>query len=407
MYDVYKIRQDFPILKQKVNDRPVIYMDTAASAQKPLCVLEKIEDIYKTKYANPHRGTYFYADEITSEYENARITVQKFLNAAKAKEIVFTRNATESINLVASAWGSDNLHEGDEVLISEAEHHANLVPWQQICRKTGAKLVVFPIKDDGCFNEDAFDACLSERTKIVAVTAMSNVLGTIFPIKQIVLKAHRYGAKVLVDACQFAVHHRMDVQDWECDFLAFSGHKTYGPTGIGVLYGRAEILQDMSPYQFGGDMIENVSYEFSTFTDIPARFEAGTPAAVQAIGLGTALNYMSNLGFENIAEHEKELVDYMNKCLALVPSLKIIGTAPNKGGVFSFDLTGIHPQDLAFVLNKENVAIRIGHHCAQPLVNRMGYNSLARASLGLYSTKEDIDAFIKALIKAQRFFGEN
>lgn len=407
MYDVYKIRQDFPILQQKINDRPVTYLDTAASAQKPFCVLAKITDIYQTKYANPHRGTYIYADEITSEYENARKIVQQFLNAADTREIVFTRNATESINLVAATWGEKNLHVGDEVLVSEAEHHANLVPWQQICRKTGAKLVVFPITDDGCYNEEEFRARVSDKTKIVAITAMSNVLGTILPIKQIVLYAHQVGAKVLVDACQFAVHHKIDVKDWNCDFLAFSGHKTYGPTGIGVLYGKADILQNMPPYQFGGDMIEKVTYEYTTFTDIPARFEAGTPASVQAIGLGAALNYMKGLGFANIAEHERNLVQYMNECLAQVPDLDIIGKAPDKGGVFSFNVKGIHPQDLAFVLNKENVAIRIGHHCAEPLVNRMGYNSLARASLGLYSTKEDIDAFIKALLKAQRFLGDN
>lgn len=407
MYDVYKIRQDFPILGQAINGRPVTYLDTAASAQKPACVLEKMRLVYETAYANPHRGTYLYADEITREYEQARCVVQRFVNASSAKEIVFTRNATESINLVAATWGRQNLCADDEVLISQAEHHANLVTWQQICRQTGAKLVVFSVTDEGEFNLEDFQKKLHKKTKIVAVSAMSNVLGTIFPVKQIIDSAHAVGAKVLVDACQFAVHHRIDVQDWNCDFLAFSGHKTYGPTGIGVLYGRTDILQQMPPYQFGGDMIENVTYTDSIFADIPARFEAGTPASLQAIGLAAALEYMTDLGFENIAEHEKTLVTYMNACLNQISGLKMIGTAAHKGGVFSFSLKNIHPQDLAFVLNKENVYIRIGHHCAQPLVNRMGYESLARASLGLYSTTEDVDAFVNALCKAKKFFGEN
>lgn len=301
----------------------------------------------------------------------------------------------------------ENLKAGDEVLISQAEHHANLVPWQHICQVTGAKLVVFPVSDKGEFIEEEFLKHLSEKTKIVAVTAMSNVLGTIFPIKNITAAAHKIGAKVLIDACQFAVHHKIDVQDIDCDFLAFSAHKTYGPSGIGVLYGKTEILQNMQPYQFGGDMIENVTYEKTTFTDIPARFEAGTPAAVQAIGMAEGLKYMMNLGLDNIEKHEQELVKYTTEKLLQVPDLKIIGTAKYKGGVFSFAIRDIHPQDLAFVLNKENIAIRTGHHCAQPIVNRMGYTSVARASLGLYSTKEDIDALYNALLKAEKFFREN
>ena len=407
MYNVYKIRKDFPVLNELINNRPFIYLDTSASAQKPQQVLDKMMQIYQTTYANPHRGSYTISENMTTEFEQARETVRQFINARFAREIIYTRNATESINLVATSWGTDNLKAGDEVLISQAEHHANLVPWQHICQVTGAKLVVFPVSDKGEFIEEEFRKNLTSKTKIVAVTAMSNVLGTIFPIKKITAAAHQTGAKVLIDACQFAVHHKIDVQDIDCDFLAFSAHKTYGPSGIGVLYGKADILNKMQPYQFGGDMIDNVTYEKTTFTDIPARFEAGTPAAVQAIGMAEGLKYMMNLGLEDIEAHEKELVDYTTQKLLQVPDLKIVGTAQEKGGVFSFAIRDIHPQDLAFVLNKENIAVRTGHHCAQPIVNRMGYTSLARASLGLYTTKEDIDCLYSALIKAEKFFREN
>ena len=407
MYDVYKIRKDFPVINELINNRPFIYLDTSASAQKPQQVLDKMMQIYQTTYANPHRGSYTISENMTTEYEQARETVREFINARSSREIIYTRNATESINLVAASWGTDNLKSGDEVLISQAEHHANLVPWQHICRVTGAKLVVFPVSDKGEFLEEEFKKNLTSKTKIVAVTAMSNVLGTIFPIKEITAAAHQNGAKVLIDACQFAVHHKIDVQDIDCDFLAFSAHKTYGPSGVGVLYGKADILNKMPPYQFGGDMIDNVTYEKTTFTDIPARFEAGTPASVQAIGMAEGLKYMMKLGLENIEAHEKALVDYTTQKLLQIPDLKIVGTAKEKGGVFSFAIRDIHPLDLAFILNKENIAIRTGHHCAQPVVNRMGYTSLARASLGLYTTKEDIDALYNALLKAEKFFREN
>ena len=407
MYDANKIRNDFPILAKKINNRQIYYLDTSASAQKPFCVIDKMNYIYTEAYANPHRGSYYFADAITTEFEKARQTVAEFINARESREIIFTRNATEAINLVASSWGKDNLRSGDEVLISEAEHHANLVPWQQICLATGAKLVVTPVDDNGNFLEDEFIQRLSSKTKMVAITAMSNVLGTVFPIEQITEQAHKAGAKVLIDACQFAVHNHIDVQNIKCDFLAFSAHKTYGPSGVGALYGKAELLQKMPPYQFGGDMIDNVTYERTTFADIPARFEAGTPASVQAIGMAEGLRYMTNLGLANIMAHEKELTQYTLMRLKQVPNLKIVGQAKNRGGVFSFAIADIHPQDIAFILNKENVFIRTGHHCAQPIVNRMGYTSLARASLGLYSTTEDIDALVEALLKAEKFFREN
>lgn len=404
MYDVYKIRQDFPILQKLIDGKPNIYLDSAASAQKPKAVINRMNRILKNEYANVHRGTYALSDKITDEYEKARIIVQKFLNARSAQEIVFTRNATEAINLVAYSWAMENLHQGDEILISEAEHHANLIPWQIVCQKKGCVLRVFKIGDDGAYLPHEFTKSLSDKVKLVAVTAMSNVLGTIFPIKTITAEAHKIGAKVLIDACQAAVHQKIDVQDIDCDFLAFSGHKTYGPTGIGVLYGKSELLKSMPPYQTGGDMVDKVTYQHTTFAEPPSRFEAGTPAIVEAIGLGEALRYMQKIGLENITLHEQELVKYMYEKCREIKDFKHIGSLPNKGGVFSFQVGNIHPQDLAYVLGKEGVAIRIGHHCAEPLVERMGYNSVARASFGLYTAKEDIDAFVRAVTKAQKFF---
>lgn len=404
MYNVENIRSDFPVLRRIINDKPNTFLDSAASAQKPQVVIDKIVDIYTKEYSNVHRGSYFLSEEITAEYEHARQKVQKFLNTKSDKEIVFTRNATESINLVSATWGRKFLTKMDEVLISEAEHHANLVPWQVLRDEIGFELKIFKINDDGSFNCNEFCNLLSGKTKLVAVTGMSNVLGTIFPLKQMIAEAHSVGAKVLVDGCQYVVHQPTDVQDLDCDFLAFSGHKTYGPSGIGVLYGKADLLNVMPPYQFGGDMVNVVTYQATTFDEPPARFEAGTPAIVQAIGLGTALEYMMNLGMDNIKAHEDELTAYMHKRLPEVEGLKEIGTAAGKGGVFSIAIEGIHPQDLAFLLDKEGVAVRVGHHCAAPLVRRMGYESLARASLGLYTNHADIDRFIAALQKAKTFF---
>ena len=403
MFDVYKIREDFEVLKRQINNKNIVYLDSAASAQKPNCVIEKMSFVYQNFYANVHRGMYDLAEEVTTEYENARQIVANFINADK-KEIIFTRNATEAINLVAATWAEKNLNKDDEILVSEAEHHANLVPWQMVCEKNGCKLKVFKIGDNGSFIKEEFLNELSSKTKLVAITAMSNVLGTIFPVKEIVQEAHKFGAKVLIDACQFAVHQKIDMKDFNCDFLAFSGHKLYGPTGIGVLYGKQDLLDSMPPYQTGGDMVEKVTYQKTTFASAPARFEAGTPAIAEAIGLGEAIKYISDIGLKNIISHEKELVKYMFEKTSQIEDFKHIGNMAEKGGVFSFQVKNIHPQDLAYVLNKEGVCIRIGHHCAEPLVNRMGYNSLARASFGLYTTKEDIDCFVNAVNKALKFF---
>ncbi len=406
MYDINEIRKDFPVLARQINGKPNTFLDSAASAQKPRQVLDKIMQVYSEEYANVHRGSYLLSEEITAEYEEARRKVQKFLNAKSEKEIVFTRNATESINLVAATWGRKFLTKIDEVLITEAEHHANLVPWQILRDEIGFVLKIVKVKDDGSFDWDDFRQNLNGQTKLVAVTGMSNVLGTVFPLAEIIKEAHAVGAKVLVDGCQYVVHQAVDVQKLDCDFLAFSGHKTYGPTGIGVLYGKEGILDAMPPYQFGGDMVNVVTYQATTFDEPPARFEAGTPAIVQAIGLGAALDYMMALGMDNIQKHEDELVAYMNKRLPEVEGLNLVGTAKEKGGVFSFTINGIHCQDLAFVLDKEGVAVRVGHHCAAPLVRRMGYECVARASFGLYTNHEDIDRFIDALQKAKKFLSD-
>lgn len=404
MFDINKIRQDFPILNTLIKGKRNTFLDTAASAQKPKVVIDSMQKIYLEEYANVHRGSYYLSEKITEKYELARKNIAKFLNAKKEQEIVFTRNATEGINLVASTWGIKNLHKDDEILLSKAEHHANLVTWQQIAKKTEAKVVYFDLGEDGGFVLENFRKKLSDKTKIVATTAMSNVLGTIFPIDVICKEAHKYGALVLVDACQYAVHKKIDVQHFDCDFLVFSGHKLYGPTGIGVLYAKYDLLLNIPPYQYGGDMIETVSYDNTSFALPPAKFEAGTPAIVQAIGLGYAIDYLEQFNFNDIEKEEQALTEYTTNKLLEIDSLKIYGNCPNKGGVFSFSLDGIHPQDLAFVLGQEGVAIRTGHFCAEPLVKSLGHNSLSRVSLGIYSSKEDIDILVKTIYKAKKLF---
>ncbi len=404
MFNVYDVRKDFPILNLPIEGKRNIYLDTAASAQKPAVMAERICRFYLAEYANVHRGNYFLSEHSTENYEQARRTVQLFINAGRPEEVVFTRNATEGINLVATTYGASHLHSGDEILLSRAEHHANLVTWQQWANKTGATLKYFDLNEDGSFSQEKFTSALSSRTKVVSVTAMSNVLGTIFPVKNICTAAHSVGAKVLIDACQFAAHKKINVRDFDCDFLVFSGHKVYGPTGIGVLYGKYDLLSDMPPYQYGGDMIDHVSYEATVFTMPPARFEAGTQAIAQVIGLSASLQYLMQFNFSEIETHETILTNYMTEQLLQIEGLKILGQIPDKGGVCSFAINKIHPQDLSFLLGKEGVAVRTGHFCAEPLVNLLGYTSLTRASLGIYTTKEDIDELVKALYKAKSFF---
>ncbi|MBQ9235225.1 MAG: SufS family cysteine desulfurase [Alphaproteobacteria bacterium] len=405
MYNVAEIRKDFPIFEVKINGKDNTFLDSGASAQKPKRVIDKMMQVYKSEYANVHRGSYYLSEEITGAYENARAIAQKFVNAKRADEIVFTRNATEAINLTAFCFGRKFLTKMDEVIISQAEHHANLVPWQVLRDEIGFELKICKIKDDGSFDWDDFCAKLNGKTKLVAITGMSNVLGVMFPIKEIITAAHQIGAKVLIDACQYAVHQKVDVQALDCDFLAFSGHKTYGPTGIGVLYGKYDLLAAMPPYQYGGDMVDVVTYTNATFDVPPARFEAGTPAIVQAIGLGEALEYMMHIGMNNIAAYEEEVSRYAYDELRKVDGLRLLGdTDKCRGGIFSFVLDGVHPQDLAFILDKEGIAVRVGHHCAAPLVRRMGFESVVRASLGMYNTTRDVDILCAALNKAKTFF---
>ncbi len=404
MFDVEKIRQDFPILKSKIHGNDLVFLDSAASAQKPKSVIDEVKKIYEGEYANVHRGMYQLSDIATYKFESARKTVKEFLNAKSENEIIFTKGATESINLVAYSYALEFLQEGDEILISEAEHHANLVPWQFVRDKKNITLRVFKINDDGSYNKKEFEKCLNEKTKLVATTAMSNAIGTIFPVKDMVRKAHSFGALVLIDASQYIVHNKTDVSDLNCDFLVFSGHKTYGPSGVGCLYAKEELLNKMPPHHFGGDMVENVTFEKTTFAKAPSRFEAGTPAIAQVIGLKAALDYMTNIGIDNITAHKSIITDYTYNALADLDFIKMIGTTKERGGVFSFIIKGIHNQDTAFILDRQGVAIRTGTHCAQPLVNRMGLQGTIRASLGLYNNKADIDKLVAALKKVKTFF---
>ncbi len=403
-YDLDKIRSDFPILNKEIRGKRLVFLDSAASAQKPLCVVDKIRDMYLNDYANVHRGLYYLSESSTYIYENSRKIVKKFLNAIHEDNIVFTRNATESINLVAYSYARVRLTKGDEIIISEAEHHANLLPWQVLRNEIGIVLKIAKVEDDGSFELNSLRSLMSEKVKLVSMPHVSNVLGTIFPVKEICKIAHEYGAKALIDGCQGAVHLPVDVQDIDCDFYVFSGHKTYGPTGIGVLYGKKDVLESMVPYQVGGDMVKKVTYEKATYADVPSRFEAGTPAFIQAVGLGEALEYMMNIGMDEISKHELELVDYAREKLYGLDYIIPVGNAKDKGGVFSFVVKDIHSQDIATILDQQSIAVRTGHHCAEPLVHRMGYETVVRASFGLYSGKDDVDALVKGLDKARSFF---
>lgn len=387
-----------------VYGKPLTFLDSAASAQKPKQVLDAMRFCYENEYANVHRGMYDLSEKATLNFENARKKVQLFLNAASDKEIVFTRGATDALNLVAYTWGAQNLRAGDEVLITQAEHHSNIVPWQILQKRIPFTLKVAPVSDDGALDMDAFKSLLNEKTKLVSVAHISNVLGTVFPIKEIAKLAHAAGAKVLIDGCQGATHVPVDMQDINCDFYAFSGHKLYGPTGIGVLYGKRAVLEAMEPFEGGGDMIKSVAFSGSVWADVPARFEAGTPPIMQAIGLGFAIDYVQNIGMANIAEHEKRLCGLLQDGVLSVGGTTPIGTAPDKTGLVSFVTDFAHPQDIAMILDQQGVAVRTGHHCAQPLHERFGQSVSVRASLGVYNTKEDIENFVAALHKVKRFF---
>lgn len=402
--DIQKIRADFPALALTVHGKPLTFLDSAASAQKPKQVLDAMRFCYENEYANVHRGMYDLSEKATLNFENARKKVQLFLNAASDKEIVFTRGATDALNLVAYTWGAQNLRAGDEVLITQAEHHSNIVPWQILQKRIPFTLKVAPVSDDGALDMDAFKSLLNEKTKLVSVAHISNVLGTVFPIKEIAKLAHAAGAKVLIDGCQGATHVPVDMQDIDCDFYAFSGHKLYGPTGIGVLYGKRAVLETMEPFEGGGDMIKSVAFSGSVWADVPARFEAGTPPIMQAIGLGFAIDYVRAIGMANIAEHEKRLCGLLQDGVLSIGGTTPIGTAPDKTGLVSFVTDFAHPQDIAMILDQQGVAVRTGHHCAQPLHERFGQSVSVRASLGVYNTKEDIENFVAALHKVKRFF---
>ena len=404
-YDVEAIRRDFPILSREVYGKPLVYLDNGASAQKPQVVLDAIQHAYSQEYANVHRGLHFLSNAATDAYEKARETVRRFLNAPSVDTIVFTKNTTEAINTVAYGWGMPNIGEGDEIVLSIMEHHSNIVPWHFIRERQGAKLVWVPVDDEGAFHIEDFEKSLTARTKLVAITQMSNALGTVTPIKEIVRIAHARGIPVLVDGSQSAVHMPIDVQDLGCDWFVMTGHKLYGPSGIGVLYGTKERLESMRPFQGGGEMIFDVTEDMVTYNDPPHRFEAGTPPIVQAIGLGAALDYMESVGRDRIAAHEASLRDYAHERLSRINSLRIFGTAPGKGAIVSFELQGIHAHDVSMVIDRSGVAVRAGTHCAQPLLKRFGVTSTCRASFGMYNTLAEVDALADALEKARKFFG--
>ncbi|MBS7835053.1 cysteine desulfurase [Wohlfahrtiimonas chitiniclastica] len=404
MSKIDTIRQAFPILSEKVHDKPVVFLDTGASAQKPTCVIEAEKNVYEKYYANIHRGVYFFSQESTERYENVRKVVCNLIGSHDPREIIFTKGTTESINLVAHSLGGLLLKEGDQVMITEMEHHANIVPWQMICQLKGAHLLVVPVLDDGSLDMAFLDANLTERVKIVAVTQISNVLGTINDIDTITQKAHAVGAKILVDGAQGIVHEPLNVSQLDVDFYVFSAHKLYGPTGVGVVYGKKDLLNAMPPYQTGGDMIDEVTFEKTTFAPLPNKFEAGTPNIAGVIAFEAAIKFVQEIGFDYIAAHEKELLDYATAELSKIPEVRIIGTAPNKVGVISFVVKGVHPHDIGTMLDHFGVAVRVGHHCAQPIMRRFGVPATARMSFGMYNTKEEVDQLIDGLKKIIEMF---
>jgi cysteine desulfurase/selenocysteine lyase len=404
-FDVEKVRRDFPILQQQVHGKPLVYLDNAATTQKPLAVMKAIEDYYRRDNSNIHRGVHTLSERATEHYEVARTAIQHLLNAAHSKEIIFVRGTTEAINLVAQTYGRQNVGSGDDVLITAMEHHSNIVPWQLLCEEKGAKLRVAPINDEGELLLGEFEKLLGPKTKIVAVSHLSNALGTINPVREIVRMAHARNIPVLVDGAQAAPRMPVDVQELDCDFYAISGHKMYGPTGIGALYGKTSLLEAMPPYQGGGDMIASVTFEKTVYNRLPYKFEAGTPNIADTIGLGAAVEYLERLGLEDIERHEHDVLSYATEQVSAIPGVTIVGTAKEKAGVLSFTIEGIHPHDIGTILDNEGIAVRTGHHCAQPVMQRFGIPATARASFGLYNTREEVDALAAGIHKVIEVLG--
>ena len=402
--DVNRVRQDFPVLQQEVNGKPLVYLDNAATSQKPQSVIDALVSYYTTENANVHRGVHTLSQRATDDYEAARSKVRRFINAAEDHELIYVRGATEGINLVAQTFGRANVGPGDEVIISAMEHHSNIVPWQVLCKEKDAHLKVIPINDAGELLVDQYEQLLSPRTKLVSIVHQSNALGTINPLPTIIQMAHSRGVPVLVDGAQSVPHMTIDVQEMGCDFFVFSGHKLFGPTGIGVLYGRSELLEAMPPYQTGGEMIRSVTFEETLYNVLPHKFEAGTPNIAGSIGLGAAIDYIHTLGMDRINAYEKELLDYGSDALSRIEGLKIIGTAKNKGGILSFTLGDIHPHDIGTILDSQGIAIRTGHHCAQPVMDRFGIPATARASLAFYNTKAEIDSLVEGIDRVLEVF---
>jgi len=404
-FNVLEVRNDFPILRERVHGRTLAYLDNAATSQKPTAVIEATTRYYSETNSNIHRGVHLLSQRATDQYEEARLKVQRFINAAHSEEIIFVRGSTEGINLVANTFGRSNVRAGDEIVITAMEHHSNIVPWQILCEEKGARLRVAPINDEGELIVEEFDNLINEKTRIVSVVHISNSLGTINPLRRLIQSAHRVGAVVVIDGAQAAPHLKLDVQDLDCDFYAFSGHKVYGPTGIGVLHGKASLLDAMPPYQGGGDMIASVTFERTTYNTLPYKFEAGTPNIAGTIGLGVAIDYVNHIGLDNIDRYEHELLAYGTEALSRISGLRLIGTAKEKASILSFVLDGIHPHDVGTVLDREGIAIRTGHHCTMPLMQRLGIPATSRASLAFYNTTEEIDALVKSIHKVKEVLG--
>ena len=403
-FDVERVRADFPLLRQQVNGKPLVYLDNGATSQKPQCVIDELVRYYTTENANVHRGVHTLSQLATDDYEGARSKVRRFLNAADDREIIYTRGATEGINLVAQTFGRQNVGPGDEIVVSNMEHHSNIVPWQMLCEEKGAVLRVVPIDDSGELLMDEYEAMVGPRTKLVSITHVSNALGTVVPVERIVGIAHAQGVPVLLDGAQAVPHMPVDVRSLDCEFYVFSGHKLFGPTGIGILYGKGEILEALPPYQGGGEMIKSVTFEKTIYNDLPYKFEAGTPHIAGAVGLGAAIDYVQALGFEGIEAHEAELLEYGARALSAIEGLRIVGTAHHKAGILSFTLENIHPHDIGTILDEQGIAVRTGHHCAQPVMQRFQIPATARASLAFYNTKQDIDALVHGLDRVIEVF---